>query len=392
MSADTTPVTEKVADHTVARDASPVLAGPNKFKFGVFGANASGGMGGMTFAEGQIELGHWSEVKRLARKADAIGLEAFIPIARWKSPLGPGRTWGRQFETFTWAAGLAEATERIHIFSTCHVPFVHPIMAAKMCATVDHIGNGRMGLNVVAGYFGPEFKMFGQSLREHDDRYAVADEWLSIMKRLWADEGDVYEFDFDGQYFHLEGAESYPKPVQTPYPLVMSAGLSPAGQQFAFRHADLLFMAIQNVESAASSIAPVREEAARNGRENLGLWAMMHIVCKDTEKEALDYVRYYADEKADWDTALTLMGILTGGGVRSLTNYKENMMLQGMVRGGSAIPVVGTPEQIVEFIERLSDAGLDGAAIAMVDYDEGLDRLGEQILPLMRSAGLRADA
>jgi alkanesulfonate monooxygenase SsuD/methylene tetrahydromethanopterin reductase-like flavin-dependent oxidoreductase (luciferase family) len=385
---DARPAPEAVADHTVPRDARPLIAGPNRFKIGIFGANASGGMGGLTTAEGMIELASWAEVERLARRSEALGLEAFIPIARWKSPAGPGGIWGRQLETFTWAAGVAASTDRIQVFSTCHVPFVHPVQAAKMVATVDHISGGRVGLNVVAGYYTPEFEMFGLPLRDHDDRYRVADEWMGLLKRMWS-KSEEPEFDFDGDYFSLRGVESFPKPVQDPYPVVMSAGLSPAGQAFALAHADLLFMAIQTVEGAAESIGPVAERARREGRENLALWAMLHIVCKDTEAEAREYVRYYAEEKADWETGVALMNIFTDGDVRSLGNYKENAMLKGLVQSINAIPVVGTPEQVVESLAALSAAGLDGAAIAMVDYDEGLDRLGEQILPLMRSAGLR---
>jgi alkanesulfonate monooxygenase SsuD/methylene tetrahydromethanopterin reductase-like flavin-dependent oxidoreductase (luciferase family) len=378
-----------LADHSVARDSTPPIGGPNKFKFGVFGANAKGGMAGMTQAEGQIQLDSWAEVERLARQADQMGLEGFIPIARWKSLLGPDRTWGRQYETFTWAAGLAAATERIQIFSTCHVPFVHPMMAAKMCATVDHISGGRMALNVVAGYFGPEFEMFDSPVMEHDERYAAAREWIEIMKRLWSDEGESFEFDFEGEHYRARGAESYPKPVQAPYPVIMSAGLSPAGQDFAFDHADMLFMAIQKVESAAKEIAPVRAAADARGREDLSLWAMVHIICKDTEEEARAYERHCYEERVDWEAGNRMFDILTGGDSRSLASLEPNEQAWGIVRSGAAIPIVGTPERVAEDFMALSDAGLDGAAIAMVDYDEGLDRLDAQILPLMEAAGLR---
>ena len=129
---------------------------------------------------------------------------------------GPDRPWGRQFETFTWAAGLAAVTERMNIFATCNIQFMNPVLAAKMLVTIDHISNGRMGLNITAGYFGPEYDMFGVELPEHDIRYELADEWTEIAERLWAD--DEEKFDFDGEFFQLKGAQGYPKPVQSPQP------------------------------------------------------------------------------------------------------------------------------------------------------------------------------
>ncbi|MFP3570332.1 LLM class flavin-dependent oxidoreductase, partial [Paraburkholderia sp. SIMBA_030] len=91
--------------------------------------------------------------------------------------------------------------------------------------TIDHISGGRMGLNVTAGYFKPEYDIFGVELPEHDVRYERADEGIEIAERLWANEEQ--EFDFDGKFFNLKGAQAYPKPVQSPRPMVMSAGSSP---------------------------------------------------------------------------------------------------------------------------------------------------------------------
>jgi alkanesulfonate monooxygenase SsuD/methylene tetrahydromethanopterin reductase-like flavin-dependent oxidoreductase (luciferase family) len=384
-----------VADHTVERDQRPIMDGPNKFKVAMFGANVSTGEGGLTFAENMIKLGNWDEVRGLAQKADRYGVEGFIPIARWQGLTGPDRPWGRQHETLTWAAGLAAATQNIQIFATCHMPFFHPLMAAKMSATIDHISGGRMGLNAVAGYHQPEYKMFGLDLPEHDKRYELADEWMRIVKRLWSDEGDEYEFDFDGDFFKLEGAQAYPKPVQTPGPVVMSAGSSPAGQKFAFEHSNILFAGILDVASSKSVTSKIRKNANEAGREDLALWAGVHIVCKDTEKEAREYEKYI-EEKADWESAIRFKQIIESGDARTFNfdskrpeDFKTDESVRMYLKAG-LVPLVGTPEMIVEELQKLSDAGISGICTGMVDYDEGLDRMNEQIFPLMRDAGLRA--
>ncbi|MFE3144082.1 LLM class flavin-dependent oxidoreductase [Streptomyces scopuliridis] len=353
------------------------------------------GQGGLNLAENTIKAGNWGEIQGLAQKADRYGVDGFIPIARWQGLSGPDRPWGRQFETFTWAAGLAAVTQNIQIFATCLVPFIHPVMAAKMMATVDHISGGRMGLNATAGYFKPEYHMFGVEVPEHDTRYELADEWMTIVERLWAVEDD-YQFDFDGDFFHLQGAQSWPKPVQTPGPMVMSAGSSPAGQQFAFKHANILFAAISSVEQSQSVTPKLRQNADAAGREDLGLWAGVHIICKDTEKEAREYLEY-VEEKGDYESALKYKHIIQNGDSRgwSWDHYKksedpkQDETIKTFFRAG-LVPLVGTPEMIVDGLQKLHDSGITGICTGLVDYDEGLDRMNEQIFPLMRDAGLHA--
>lgn len=201
--------------------SNPIAGSPNRLKLGVFGLNVSSGCA-MTSAADTLKI-EWEESVRIARAAEAAGIEALVPVARWRGFGGATNFNHRSFETLTWAAGLAAATERIGIFATVHVPTVHPVRAAKEIATVDHISRGRFALNIVAGWNEPEIRMFGVSQREHDQRYAYADEFTTLLKRLWTENG----FDFSGEFFKVPGAYSEPKPVQRPWPLIMSAGNSP---------------------------------------------------------------------------------------------------------------------------------------------------------------------
>lgn len=108
---------------------------------------------------------------------------------------------------------------------------------------------------------------------------------MIIVAPLWADEGENYAFDFVGEFFHLEGVQSYPKPVQSPGPMVMSADAIPAGLKFAFDHANILFAAFPNVERSAEAVSKLRRNADGAGRRDLALWSGVHIICKDTEKK-----------------------------------------------------------------------------------------------------------
>ena len=103
-----------------------------------------------------------------------MDFEALVPVGRWRGFGGTTDFNGEGFEWFTWAAGIAAATDRAGVFSTSHVPTIHPILAAKQAMTVDHISEGRFALNVVTGWHQAEIEMFGAPLLAHDERYDVA--------------------------------------------------------------------------------------------------------------------------------------------------------------------------------------------------------------------------
>jgi alkanesulfonate monooxygenase SsuD/methylene tetrahydromethanopterin reductase-like flavin-dependent oxidoreductase (luciferase family) len=162
--------------------------------------------------------------------------EALVPVGRWRGFGGVTNFNGAGFECFSWAAGIGASTKYPAIFATSHVPTVHPIMAAKQGAAIDHITNGRFVLNVVTGWNMPEIEMFGVDLLDHETRYERAAEWLTIIRRLWTEDD---EFDFDGRFYQIKKGYIAPKPIQRPHPVIMNAGGSDTGRAFAARHADV---------------------------------------------------------------------------------------------------------------------------------------------------------
>ncbi|MGV9711026.1 LLM class flavin-dependent oxidoreductase [Gordonia sp. NPDC003424] len=132
------------------------LYNQQKLKLGLFGTNVSNGLT-MTEAETTFRP-TWEQNTAITLAADRLGFELTVPVARWRGFGGAIDFNGECLETYTWAAGLAEATENIMIFATTHVPTVHPVVAAKMAATIDHISGGRFGLNAVMGWFVPEWR------------------------------------------------------------------------------------------------------------------------------------------------------------------------------------------------------------------------------------------
>ena len=352
----------------------------NRFKLGLFGMNCSG-----SFATTAPERwdANWEDNLAAARLADEAGLEFLLPIARWQGYGGITDRQGTSFETLSWASALLAGTKDIVTFATVHVPLVNPVFAAKSVVTADHVGQGRFGLNVVSGWNSDEFKMFGADLREHDERYGYSEEWLSIVKRLWT---ETAPFDHRGRYFQLENVSGKPKPWGGGRPLLMSAGSSPAGRAFAARHADCLFMVVVDLDTLAAETAAVRASAVDHP---VGVYASGHLLCRRTAQETRDYYHYLVHEKGDWEAAEQAIAKRTAGGSQSIPPERMQQMKERFISGGGTFPIIGSYDEVAATFARLADAGLDGAAIAVVNYVKEMPVLRDEVLPRLERLQLR---
>ena len=358
------------------------LKGNNRFKLGTFSTNADGGLAMTTVPERW--RARWSDSVTAAQIADRAGLEFLLPIARWRGFGGETHAREWSFETFTWAAGLAMATERIGIFATVHVPLVHPLYAAKTLASIDHISDGRAGLNIVCGWNPEEFAMFGVGLSK--DPYGQAGEWLAILDRAY---GSAEPFDFDGAYYQLKSVVSRPASMQVPRPVTMNAAFGPPGRDFAARNCDFLFSTFTDIEDGRKHVNDIRERAAKVGRE-VGIYTVCHVVCRETEAEAKQYYDYYAVERADHGAVDNHMSrkkeFANSHDERAFAEYRQRF-----AGGAGTYPLVGTPEQIVDALLKIGAEGYAGAGLSFVNYTYELPFFCDRVLPLMRQAGLRVE-
>jgi alkanesulfonate monooxygenase SsuD/methylene tetrahydromethanopterin reductase-like flavin-dependent oxidoreductase (luciferase family) len=355
----------------------------NRMKLGVFALNVSGGTA-MTSAAERFEP-DWSVVRDIVTRADDAGFEAVAPIARWKGFGGSTDFNGSSFEPYTWAASVAAVTKRIAVFSTSHVPTVHPIVAAKQVTTIDHVSGGRFVLNVVCGWYRPELEMFGAPIRSHDEAYEYAAEWLEVMRRLWTDE---QEFDFSGRFISIRKGFHQPKPIQRPFPPIMNAGGSPVGRRFAAVHADIAFtyLSTDDLEATSRQVSGLRQLARERFGRELQVWIMAYVVCRPTTREARDYLHHYVEERGDWDSARNFVANM------NMPRALPRQTVFNVVAGSGGQPLVGTPAEIVERLVSLSRAGIDGCLLSWVDYRAGVEQWAQEVMPLLEQAGLRGPA
>jgi dimethylsulfone monooxygenase len=142
-------------------------------------------------------------------------------------------------------------------------------------------------LNVVCGWYSQELRMFGLPPMDHDMRYAYAEEWLEVVRKLWTAKE---EFDYSGRFFTIDRGVHLPKPLQQPHPPIMNAGSSAIGARFAAKHADMAFIGLSEdgLDAGKAQIDDMR----RIGRQDFGrefqIWTSCRVVCRPTEREARD--------------------------------------------------------------------------------------------------------
>jgi alkanesulfonate monooxygenase SsuD/methylene tetrahydromethanopterin reductase-like flavin-dependent oxidoreductase (luciferase family) len=366
------------------RDTNP-LFNDNRLKLGTFGTNVSNGCA-ITMAE-EAFVTTWPNTLAAAQEADALGLEALVPVARWKGFGGSSNFNGTNFETYTWAAGIAQATRHTCVFTTSHVPTVHPILAAKQATTVDHISGGRFALNIVCGWFAPELEMYGAPIMEHDTRYDYAAEWIEIMKLLWTRQE---EFDYEGKFLRVTKGFAMPKPIQKPFPPLMNAGSSGRGQHFAAKYCDMAFVTIDadDLDRSEAHISAYRRLAREEYGREIQVWCNAYVVERETQQEADDYLRYYVVERGD-DAAVETLVRVQGEQMRRLLPQKLEKLKFHIKAGWGGYPLVGTAEHIARRVVKLSQMGVSGLLLNWVDYIDGMRRWRQGVMPLLEQAGLR---
>jgi dimethylsulfone monooxygenase len=359
----------------------------NTLKIGVFGANCSSSRTATMVPERWTAS--WPDCLALAKMADEAGIDFMLPIGRWKGYGGETDFHGTTLETVTWACGLLAATSQITVFGTVHAPLFHPLIAAKEFVTADHIGAGRFGLNIVAGWNEGEFEMFGVTQRAHDDRYEFAEEWLAVVRRAW---GTEEQFDFKGQFFDLRGVRAKPKPCGGTRPLIMNAGSSKAGQAFALRNCDAFFTATgasrASLDGAAKRVQEVKAEARTFGKD-IEVYTIGQVICRPTQQQAEDYHHHANVENADWgaiERMLALRGITPQNTSADDYAAKRKFFASHSIGG---YPFVGTPDRIAEELAAISGSGVRGIALSFVNYLDELPYFRDEVLPRLTRMGVR---
>ena len=296
------------------------------------------------------------ETARQARWMEELGFEYFSAGEHFMrgDPPGPSHA---SLPVLAVAAG---ATTSIRLLSSIVLaPFYHPLMLARMTATLDAASNGRLTLGVgIGGEYPAEFENSGLRVNQRGRR---TDECLEVMRRLWTGE----KVDFEGRHFQLTGAEINPLPSQRPHPPIWVSGRRDAAMQRAARFGEGWVPYFFDPPRYRDSVEKIQAFADEHGRPLNGFqWGFFpYISMYETEQEAAEVA------------ARQLGGQYLYGG--EFINIVRRYCL------------LGTPEQCAERLQEYVDAGARHIVFSITcppeDRERHIEDIAAKLIPMFQS-------
>ena len=333
--------------------------------------------GGLVFATGvpPQEKPTFRLNQAVTQMAERAGFDFVLSQSKWRGYGGASGHFDTSLESFTLMAALAAVTSRIQLFASVGVRTIHPVIAAKMAATLDDISAGRFGLNIVAGWNQAEYGQMGLWADDdyHRYRYAYAEEYLAVLRKLWSAGTATHH----GRFFQLDDCQSWPKPGRA-LPVVC-AGQSDDALAFTARHAEFSFVGRQ-ADTPAALAALTRKLtalAAAEGR-TVGAYMLLTVIARGTRAAAeaeRDHYVAHADDR----------GLAEWARVTGLDPNKASYAdLRTVQRVFSGMPlVVGSYAEVASYLDEVASAGLRGACLVFPDYAPDLCRFIAEVVPLM---------
>lgn len=316
--------------------------------------------------------------QRLAQTAERAGFEYALSQIRFTA--GYGAEY--QHESVSFSQALLQATTKLKVLAAILPGPWHPAVVAKQIATIDHISNGRIAINVVSGWFKGEFTAIGEPWLEHDERYRRSNEFIRALKGIWTQDN----FTFKGDFYRFNDYTLQPKPVQKPHPEIFQGGSSRAARDNAASVSDWYFTNGNTPENLKAQIDDIREKAARNNHKvRIGVNAF--VIARDTEEEAkavLEDIIKHADAEAvrAFGGAVKEAGKSSPEGEGNWAKSTFEDLVQ--YNDGFRTNLIGTPQQIAERIVELKSIGVDLVLAGFLHFIEEVEYFGQKVLPLVR--------
>lgn len=347
-------------------------------------------------ATGRPNLGFWVKLAQLAEQAkfDTFFMADFIGRSADGLPAQAQRGASYQFEPLTLLSAIAGATQHIGLVGTVNTNYSAPYNVARLFTSLDHLSGGRAGWNIVSSFQDAPRRNFGlPDEREHAERYDRATEFVELTKAYWDswedeafdhpdpknsqffDVRDAHPVNFQGKFFSGEGLLDMPRPLQG-YPVLVQAGNSDTGREFAAQLAEMTYSSAQTLPDAKAYYDDVKGRMSKYGRsaDDLKIAPGLSVVVGDTDQEAKE--RFHElQELIDFSKGVVLGGTdLSGydldgplpelsettngkGRFQQLVNLarRENLTIRQLVYRFSTsrghLQVHGSPKTIADVME-----------------------------------------
>ncbi|MCA9848301.1 MAG: LLM class F420-dependent oxidoreductase [Dehalococcoidia bacterium] len=308
--------------------------------------------------EGQEGL-NWDRWRRIIRTTEDLGFESLFRSDHFFSLSGPHDR--DALETFISFVLVAEESSRISFGPlVSSMTFRHPSLLARMAAQIDLLSGGRFILGMGAGWNVPEHEAFGLPFPPVRERMDRLEEGIQVVRALWGD-GPV---SFDGRYYQLKDAECFPKPAQSPAPILVGGSGEKRTLRIVAKYADEWNAVGQTIEGYQHKNEVLLGHCDAVGRDASTIRRSM--MCGFVIGRDEDGVRAHLAR--------------IGEALPMLTRGNPDEVLEGVRNRGW---LVGTTSEVVEQIKQREELGIQRIMLqhhAQADFDT-LELIAKDVLP-----------
>lgn len=318
----------------------------------------------------------------IVRRADALGYQNILLPSGWIAGQDP----------VAFAAALAAQTKQINQLVALRMGEVWPPMLARALATLDHIAQGRLAINIISSDL-PGMK------ESNEDRYERSSEIIQILQKLWTTDGPL---EWRGRFynFNLPNCEPAKTYQQNGGPLFYFGGISPAAQELCAKYCDVFLMWPETEERLSATMHGVSALAAKHGRV-LDYGLRIHMIVRETEAEAraaadrliskLDLSKGQAIKDRSQDSKS--LGVLRQDELRKTAGadlFVEPHVWSGigLARSGCGSALVGDPDQVLAKMERYMDMGIRAFVLSGYPHEDECDLFAKYVLPRLKTCRL----
>jgi FMNH2-dependent dimethyl sulfone monooxygenase len=275
------------------------------------------------------------------------------------------RHLGNDMHAWIMASAIAARFERIRALVAVHPGLWDPVMTAKMAVSLDRICKGRMAINIVNGWFDEEFKMFGGSVLQGEERYQRASEFIDILRGLWTNES----FSYDGQHYKIDNARLLLKPATPTPPEIFSVSRADRGLQFISEYSDWWFIDIPKeiestdevLRSIENSVADMKKRCEQSGRK-VRFALNPFVALGDSEEQALE---------------TTVQRIFTYDPDADARKIERRMI------PATRVGCVGPREKVLKQLRRFEDLGVELILCKLIPSVDNIRLIGRELIEPM---------
>ena len=323
----------------------------------------------------------WSHCSKIVQSAEANGFRNILCPSSYQ--VGQ--------DTLSFVAGCAPITKNINLLAAIRCGEMQPIMLARTVATLDHMLNGRLTLNIISSDFP------GQK-EPSSYRYKRSNEVVQILKQAWTQdqinfEGDIYSF----QDVSTEPAQPY---QQKGGPLLYFGGYSPDAIELCAQHCDVYLMWPETREELANRMLVVNDRAKTYNR-TLDYGLRIHMVVRDTETEAREFAQELVS-RLDENTGKLIRERALDSNSLGVSRQSRNRDLAdmdgfiephlwtgvGRARSGCGAALVGSADQVIKEIKTYQKMGIRSFIFSGYPHLEECDYVGKLVLPELKTCSL----